>query len=274
MDPLFTVDNMQTQKILDTACKHLSLDELIVFEEVTPLSGMAVATHQYSDLIQLGRDNLELTARLTDPDSGERLRGPRITNAAIVLSLNKEAFKNMVRPDDGSPKVPKVWHWMMSTIVLRAAHLKHLKLSLDTYLDESFCDTSRISEPQFKALNLHADSLLTGITFSQCTHLRIDLYLDVTKKVRQLLVLNLLKHFPNLENIVLEGDRLPRISLLPAPQKLKRLKLSISDEGDLLLADQLIVSDFSGLESLSFMRGENIDGQDMIEDEHSTRSAD
>lgn len=267
MDQLFTVHNMRNQEILDTTCEHLSLEDLLKLEEVSHMSALAVATHQYQQLVQLGRDTPELTSSLIGRDSGEALRGPLITNAAIVLSLNKQVFKDMVLPAGGSSKVPKLWHWMVSTVVLRAAHLKQLKLTLDTYEDESMCNAYRIKQTDFQAMNFHADSLLTGISFTQCTQLRVDCWLRVSKGVKLLLVLDFLKHFPNLEDLYLEGDRLPRLSSLPAPHKLKKLKLAISGHKDQLLTDQLMVCNFTGLESLSFVQLTYIDGEDMIKAE-------
>lgn len=155
---------------------------------------------------------------------------------------------------------------MVSTIALRAAHLKWVRLGLKS----NFIPQRHLQSTNslFEAINLHADSLLAGITFSQCTRLQLDYYIMSIDFEDQHMMLPMmpaiLKHFPVLEVLDMRGHRLPLISALPAPQRLKKLVLIIENYKNTPQVDP-IICDFSGLEHFSFMsRSSGTDKRELI----------
>lgn len=205
------MDNMRSRAILDTICGHLSTEDQLTLEDVTQLARRVVSTHHSNQIVSLGpHAQNNLTGQLMDLD-GRRLRGPIITRAAVNLCLNLSQI-----PDSEPTKNELQWRWWLSAIAQRADTLKQLKLKLQAWITAPVLTHFPPSSDQMRQ---QAETLLSGVTFTACTHLSIVYQLGTTN------LTNLLSYFPALESLDLEGCNLPPINCLPAPHKLKNSDL-------------------------------------------------
>lgn len=247
MDQIFSVDTMQTQRVLDVTCGHLSLKDLLAFQRVTRQTRAAVRSHKYDrELVSLGNPKIvhpTWTAQLVGQD-GSQLTGPILTRLCIELDLYTDTIKSKRRILD----TPYGWDWFLSTLRLRAGHLRELELQLTT-----LCSLSSGSQATSQKRNRRADAALAGVVFPQCAKLRIQ-YSEHGWSSKSELLPGLLRHFPAVEHLQLHGRCLlpPLLSRLPSAEKLKTLDVNFYGVSKPSAAGEpLSVTDFSGLESLS-----------------------
>lgn len=239
MDQLFTQDVDHFWTTLGIVCRHLSsLRDLLTLEELSALCRSVVRSHHRNEETILRWPSNKDLFPANLQSNYQSIRGPIIHN----LRLEHHCAKSVSEVKEGM-------EWILRTISGRASDLKKLHLDLSSD-DKSFQGNYSIGSQ----LTDLADSILTDpfITFAQCTHLVIDFgALDLYGGTYVCIMPNMLRHFPALEFLSMEGYHLPLLSQLPAPEKLKELKLDFWVGPYNMPLTPSIVVNFAQLETLS-----------------------
>lgn len=231
MNQLFTEDNMRSESFLRTVRRYLKLTSLLELEEVSPVSREAVQEYHYPVRVCLADNN----RREIRKDDDRNLCGPIISNLHIQYGHLR--------------KYTQDWDWLLSTLIKHAPHVK--KLSIE------FLNLS-IDDEVYDKLNRRADIALGHVTFPNCTTLRIfGGPVDSPHRGYHRVMRNFLRSFPAVECLTISGARIPLLSELPAPEKLRHLEVRTYPSEDAVYFDtqaagvEPITANFANLESLA-----------------------
>lgn len=206
MDQLFSRDTIQTRSILDMVCGFLFLKDLFSLQGVSRLSRLVVQSHHYDgDDALLGWPANAVKRKLVTRD-GTRMSGPIFTKMSLILEIDNQISTN--------------WPWMLNTLKSLAPHVKQLLIQIDwPAFSSNRCDL----------LNEQAEDLLGGVAFEACELLEVSFGLekigDPAVEYSRLLP-GLLRHFPSVTDLALNGAHLSLLGRLPAPQKVKNVSLN------------------------------------------------
>lgn len=261
MNQLFTLDRDDFRTTLEIVCRHLvSIHDLLALEEVSELCCVVVRAHQHTACevtLRCPRDANLLTdkqefAYRTRESSSFRgssfdtnvwtCRGPIITRLRIILDVCSAELAD--------PAID----WCLDFIKQRAEHLKQLTLDLNTSSDCQQLDADQLNTTA--AAHLMSGTQMSVI-FTQCTRLKIQYMRSVMMSPYNLLMPTLLRHFPAVEHLTLEGQHLPLLSHLPAPERLKKLEINIfyMNHYKFKSMEPSIAVNFERLQSLSLING-------------------